>query len=50
VLLSGREAACLLDMLLRLYHLGMVSAFRFASFQQQSGTQAREELQRLQVR
>lgn len=48
--LSAHEAAFLLDMLLRLYHLGMVSAFRFAAFQQQSGSQAREELQRLQVR
>lgn len=45
--LTGREAACLLDALLRLYHLGMVGAFRCASFQQQTATQAQQHVEEL---
>lgn len=45
--LTGREAACLLDAMLRLYHLGMVGAFRCASFQQQNATQAQQHVEEL---
>jgi len=48
--LSAREASCLCDALVRLYHLGMVSAFRHVLYQQQSGTQALQHYDELQQR
>lgn len=48
--LSAREASCLFDALVRLYHLGMVGAFRQVLFQQQSGTQALQHYDELQQR
>ena len=48
--LSAREASCLCDALVRLYHLGMVGAFRHVLFQQQSSTQALQHYDELQQR
>ena len=49
-MLSAREASCLCDALVRLYHLGMVGAFRHVLFQQQSSTQALQVYDELQQR
>ena len=48
--LSAREASCLCDTLVRLYHLGMVGAFRHVLYYQQSGTQALQHYDELQQR
>ena len=48
--LSAREASCLCDTLARLYHLGMVGAFRHVLYYQQSGTQALQHYDELQQR
>ena len=48
--LSAREASCLCDALVRLYHLGMVSAFRHVLYLQQSSTQALQHHDELQQR
>ena len=48
--LSAREASCLCDALVRLYHLGMVSAFRHVLYLQQSSTQALQHYDELQQR
>ena len=48
--LSAREASCLCDTLVRLYHLSMVGAFRHVLYYQQSGTQALQHHDELQQR
>ena len=48
--LSAREASCLCDALVRLYHLGMASAFRHVLYLQQSSTQALQHYDELQQR